>query len=76
MEDEFIFNQHRLGDFSRVKIDLGSNMLTSVDQQVFLPLLQSMFNNRGRISISPSELKTFANIPAQFPLSLFNHRLP
>jgi len=45
------------GDFSRVKIDLGSNMLTSVDQQVFLPLLQSMFNNRGRISISPSNIQ-------------------
>merc|ERR1711911_135053 len=44
------------GDFSNVEVNLGSNLFVTFDEQVFLPLLQGMYRNLGRIIIFPNNI--------------------
>ena len=48
-----------LGDFSQIQINLGGNQFTSLDEEVFRPLLESMSQGTGRLYITPSKLSSF-----------------
>ena len=54
-----------IGSFSRVQMDLGGNQFFKLEEQVFLPLLESMHGNPGSIYIVPSELISFFRITGQ-----------
>ena len=46
-------------------MDLGGNQFFKLEEQVFLPLLESMHGNPGSIYIFPSELISFFRITGQ-----------
>ena len=48
-----------LGDFSQIQINLRGNQFTSLDEEVFRPLLESMSQGTGRLYIRPSKLSLF-----------------
>lgn len=50
------------GDFSEVEISLGSNWFTALDQKVFLPLLESMYQHSGKIVLYPSNIPCDCNL--------------